>query len=481
NRVTATATITGKGNFTGTTEVTYKVYYSKVSLTNLRTVATSTSGITTTLNDKADELPKLLVTIEDAGLTFNNAAQKPLSVTVKIQTDENTTETLTLNKDYTLSYSNNKNAGSSAKIKITGKGSFSGSATVYFNIDPASLADASIYVASPTKNVKASSLSSTGKLVLNGKTVTLKKGTAYTLEAVESNTDGYYAVKAVAKSSNYTDETTAYLYKVGKVSMTDEASRFTVEFADGYSDSYEYTGSAIKPKLVVTDTVYDRVLVSGTDYTLSYKNNTNAGTATITIKGKTHYSGSLHKTFTITAKNISDEDMTIALADVKKGQKVAYKSLVTLKNGSKKLTYNSNYTITSSVANGSKGDGNDFTITINAKGTNYTGTKKVTIHGYLYAISSRVKVTVSPAYYTGTQLTPDFVVYDSVTGEILTSTGEDASYTYEYGENVKVGTKSGTIVLTGIGEYGGTAKTVRFAIRAKSIYDVLNSMFGLEL
>ena len=40
-------------------------------------------------------------------------------------------------------------------------------------------------------------------------------------------------------------------------------------------------------------------LKAGTDYTLSYTNNINAGTATVTISGKGHYKGTITRTFTI--------------------------------------------------------------------------------------------------------------------------------------------------------------------------------------
>lgn len=58
-----------------------------------------------------------------------------------------------------------------------------------------------------------------------------------------------------------------------------------------------WTGKAIKPDVTVT--LGGRTLLKGTDYTLSYKNNTNVGTATVTIKGKGNYTGSIAKTFTI--------------------------------------------------------------------------------------------------------------------------------------------------------------------------------------
>lgn len=45
----------------------------------------------------------------------------------------------------------------------------------------------------------------------------------------------------------------------------------------------------------------DVVLTEGTDYTATYVNNVNAGTATIPITGQGNYTGTLSETFTIRA------------------------------------------------------------------------------------------------------------------------------------------------------------------------------------
>lgn len=58
-----------------------------------------------------------------------------------------------------------------------------------------------------------------------------------------------------------------------------------------------YTGKARKPDVTIKDGSYK--LVYGTDYTLSFKNNTNIGKATITVKGKGNYTGTKTVTFNI--------------------------------------------------------------------------------------------------------------------------------------------------------------------------------------
>ncbi|MEG2843737.1 MAG: YDG domain-containing protein, partial [Ruthenibacterium sp.] len=67
-----------------------------------------------------------------------------------------------------------------------------------------------------------------------------------------------------------------------------------------------YTGKAIEPKLAVTD----GTLLVATDYTVTYKDNTNVGTATATVTATANgnYSGTASKTFTI---NKADSDVTL--------------------------------------------------------------------------------------------------------------------------------------------------------------------------
>ena len=62
--------------------------------------------------------------------------------------------------------------------------------------------------------------------------------------------------------------------------------------------TYQYDGKEKKPIVTVKD-VNGKSLVDNTDYTVSYSNNINAGTATATVTFQGNYSGTLSKTFTI--------------------------------------------------------------------------------------------------------------------------------------------------------------------------------------
>lgn len=78
-------------------------------------------------------------------------------------------------------------------------------------------------------------------------------------------------------------------------------------------ENQEYTGSAIKLNLVLTDG--DKKLVEETDYAVKYENNTQAGTATIVITGKGNYTGSVTKQFRIYEPGGKEKDL-FAKSDV---------------------------------------------------------------------------------------------------------------------------------------------------------------------
>lgn len=80
------------------------------------------------------------------------------------------------------------------------------------------------------------------------------------------------------------------------ISVKDLKEVSTLTIAD--IAAYTYDGTAKEPHPTVTDG--SKTLTEGTDYTLSWSNNTNAGTATVTVTGMGgYYNGTQNKTFTI--------------------------------------------------------------------------------------------------------------------------------------------------------------------------------------
>lgn len=135
-----------------------------------------------------------------------------------------------------------------------------------------------------------------------------------------------------------------------------------------------YTGVAITPKITLTKG--GTVLNEGSDYTLSYLNNSAAGTGTIVIRGTGAYGGTITKTFPIVQGVVNISSSTTLTVNKIKNQVYSGKTKkpgLTIKNGNYSLTANYDYTL--SYKNNKKIG--TATVTITGK-ANFTGTKKVT-------------------------------------------------------------------------------------------------------
>ena len=126
-----------------------------------------------------------------------------------------------------------------------------------------------------------------------------------------------------------------------------------------------YTGKAIKP--AVTVTLSGKTLKKGTDYTVAYKNNTNAGTATVTIKGKGDYTGTVTASFKINPASLAKAKVAAIQARTYTGK--AIKPAVTVTLSGKTLKKGTDYTV--AYRNNTKVG--TATVTITGKG-DYTGT-----------------------------------------------------------------------------------------------------------
>ena len=130
------------------------------------------------------------------------------------------------------------------------------------------------------------------------------------------------------------------------------------------TSTYAYDGKAKKPGVTVK--LNGKTLKNGTDYTVSYSNNTKVGTAKVTITGKGNYTGSVSKTYSI--KN-NFKKATVSGISTKAFTGKNITQSITVKYNGKTLKKGTDYTVSYSN-NKSIGTA---TVKIAGKGS-YTGT-----------------------------------------------------------------------------------------------------------
>ncbi len=210
-------------------------------------------------------------------------------------------------------------------------------------------------------------------------------------------------------------------------------------------EEYVYTGSAIKPAIVVINN--GERLTEGVDYTVKYANNVNASTenktAKITVQGKGNLTGSSSTTFTIHPKNIADEDVVEGSVVVVKGSKAA--PVLTYNN---KTLGTKDYTISGGVTKFTA----DGTLTVTGKG-NFTGKREIAVKVIEKTELKKFTVEVGKEslIYNGKEQMPTITVTDKTSGEVLV---EKKHYKLVYGSSkVNAGTVKFSVV--GLGSYSG--------------------------
>ena len=297
---------------------------------------------------------------------------------------------LVKNTDYTVSYSNNKNVGT-ATISITGIGDYTGTITKNFNIVARDISDTTIG-SIPNQTYTGNSISALPVITYNGATLT--KGTDYTLTYSNNVNVGTETVTITGKG-NFKG-TTSKTFSISARAMSDTSVANV--------SSQTYTGNGISP--LPTITYNNKTLKKDTDYTLSYSNNINAGTATITITGKGNFAGTTSKTFSISARAMSDTSVANISSQTYTGNVISPLPTITYNN--KTLKKDTDYTLSYS----DNINAGTATITITGKG-NFTGMTSMT---FIITQKSAEKLNISEIanqIYTGKKIKPNVVITDT--------------------------------------------------------------------
>ncbi len=469
----ATATITGKGAYEGSVQMTFSITPKKISVPSAKTGLTYTGqpqngvdtsdyytvadGIKTdagsytaklTLNDPTNtmwadgttgqktvswsiaqkSITSGMVTISPTSMEYNGSNQKP-TVTVK---DGN--KTLTSNTDYTPTNNGGTNVGN-YNVIVDGKGNYQGRVQKTFVIT-AKKVSIPIAISGLTYNGQSQQgiPSSIYYSVTNG------SGT---------NAGTYTASLTLTDTTNTTwaDGTTGQKSVSWSISKKSLAANM-IELAPA---EFTYNGNVQKPSQVVVRDNDINKLLEQDDYTLTNNGGTNAGTYSVTVTGKGNYQGTQSKSFEIKKKNLSDSNVIVTTnsesisytgASITPGVSVKIDGLQLSTSKDYSAKYENNINVGTAR------------VTVTAKdNSNYTGSNSTTFQITPKQITASM-FTLEPAEYDyqGSQIEPG-VRYSGLTSN---------DYTKSYGQNLNVG--QGWVRFAGKGNYTGSV-TKYFTIK----------------
>lgn len=242
---------------------------------------------------------------------------------------------------------------------------------------------------------------------------------------------------------------------------------------------FEYdNGNEIKPTPAIT--LGEKLLENGVDYDLSYADNINVGTATLTATGKGEYQGTVSTTFQITkAKGslklkVNNEESTV---EITYGDSIQF----TDGNGNAigtdiTIHYQMGET-TDAVYDTATTQLNVGTYTFWAVRSGDANHDEATSNKVVVIIKQRniasLDITVADQTYSGAAVKPDVTVRH---GNIVLNEIDD--YTLSgYDGNVNV-TDNASVNVTGTGNYNGEA-TLTFKINPKNLGDISNSFTSI--
>ena len=391
-----------------------------------------TGSFTKTYKIEPRELTGCTVALDQESFIYDGEQKMP-QVTVK-----DGERILTLNKDYTVKYSNNSKPSENALVTVTGIGNYgkySRTIKKYFKIKEAardiSKCTMSVFVNNITYNGSEKKPSVTVKEA--GKS--LKAGTDYTV-SYKDNIHAGTGTAIVTGRGKYFG-TLEKTFQIKPRSLSGAAKVILS------GPKIVYDGTEKRPAVTVKDG--NILLNEGIDYKVSYKNNINAGTATVIVTGMGDYTSYKSKSYTINRADISQAAVVLS-ADSFRYDGKAKKPGVTVTVGNTKLSANTDYAV---YYNNYTKPGN-ATVTVKGKG-NYTGEAKKTYRIFVAQDIEKGELTLSEGsfVYDGTEKKPAVVL--KVDNKVLT---ENKDYTVTYINNINAGSPA-EVIVTGLGYYTG--------------------------
>ena len=391
--------------------------------------SSATGSFTIMLKKNTKPISDCTVTLSATSCSYTGTAKTP-TVTVK-----DGSKTLTKNTDYTVKYENNTAVGT-AKVTVTGKGSYTGSVTKSFKIvyDSITLGTARTVNISKAGAVRYFKLTATADMNIvfysTGSLDTYGIMYDYKLTKLKNDNDSGDSKNFKMTYSLVAKKTYIFACKLYSSSATGSFSVMVKKNPKSLSSctvtlgttSYSYTGTAKTPGVTVKDG--SKTLKKDTDFTVKYADNVEVGTGKVTVTGKGNYTGSVTKTFKITYNNItpgSTKDVNISQGGLTRyfkytaasDMKVQFYSTGSLDTYGHLYNYNRSSQL---ATDDDSGDNRNFSITYSLKSG-----KTYIFAARLYGSSSTGTFSVSLVKKTNgadVELTPEAVSEDVFNAEV---------------------------------------------------------------
>lgn len=247
-------------------------------------------------------------TVEDVAVVYNGKTQKPVPVLYKDGAK------LKAKKDYTVSYPDTSEGAytepGTYAIILEGTGNYCKNIETTVTIAKATLMSKTKISAIPAQPYNDGDEIKPAIVVKNGKDIV--DDTMYSVTYLRNREVGTATVRVEGDGVNYIGVKTA-TFKITGVAM----SKVKV---DGLVKSLPYTGKeatqdAVELTYTAKKGAEPEILEEGKHYEVTYTKNVNVGTATVTFKGKGKYTGSIKKTYKITAFDIKENQGGLFTAD----------------------------------------------------------------------------------------------------------------------------------------------------------------------
>ena len=233
----------------------------------------------------------------NSAITYN--AGNEIKPDVQVLSDNGTQ--LTKGVDYDLSYENNVNVGK-ATVNITFKGNYEGTRSVNFNIIAKALSNDLIDISeTPAQTYTGSAITPTPTIKYGE--VTLVKDKDYNLTYTDNVNVGTAKIN-ITFINNYSGTAESSFNIIPDVLNQEKVSISEIA-------KQTYTGKEITPAPTIK--YGDVTLVKDKDYTLTYADNVNVGTAKVSIAFIGNYSGTASTSFEINARVVAEDDKTIII------------------------------------------------------------------------------------------------------------------------------------------------------------------------